>query len=598
MTGLVSMADKTPPAPRPPVEAVVAGTAQLTRDIDRWLHAQATWFTDGLSPVALVGAYLDWSTHLAFSPGKRLELAASAARDLARFALFAWRSALFAQGEDKLIEPLPQDRRFTAESWAKWPFKVIYQAFLLQEQWWHAATTGIAGVTAQHEAVTEFMARQALDTVAPSNFLLTNPEVLERTIATGGGNLMAGWANLIDDWQRAMAGAKPAGAERFEIGKNIAVTPGKVVYRNRLIELIQYEAATATVRPEPILIVPAWIMKYYILDLSPENSLVRYLVAAGFTVFMISWKNPDRGDRDLGLEDYRELGIQSALAAIAAIVPEQKVHAVGYCLGGTLLAIAAAAMARDGDDRLRSMTLFAAETDFTDAGEIRLFINESQISFLEDLMWEEGFLEARHMAQAFQMLRSNDLIWSRLIHDYLMGERRPLNDLMAWNADATRMPYRMHSEYLRSLFLNDELAEGRYQVKGKPIALSDIRVPIFSVGAQRDHVAPWRSVFKIHLLTDTEVTFLLTSGGHNAGIVSEPGHPRRSYQVLTRPAEAPYLDPDRWLATAPTTEGSWWPEWVKWLNARSAKKTAPPAMGNAAGYRPICDAPGTYVHMT
>ncbi len=590
------MTDKLAPTPRSLPVAIGAATTELTQDIDRWLHAQAARFTNGLSPAALVGAYLDWSTHLAFSPGKRLELATQASRDLARFAMFAWRAALFA-GDDKITEPLPQDRRFTAEGWSKWPFKVIYQAFLLQEAWWHAATTGVGGVTSQHEAVTEFMARQALDTVAPSNFLLTNPEVLDQTMRTGGANLVAGWANLVEDWQRTLSGAPPAGAERFVVGKDVAVTPGKVVYRNRLIELIQYEPATAKVRPEPILIVPAWIMKYYILDLSPDNSLVRYLVDAGFTVFMISWKNPDRGDRDLGLDDYRQLGIQAALDAIAAILPDRKVHAVGYCLGGTLLAIAAATMARDGEDRLTSMTLFAAETDFTDAGEIRLFINESQIGFLEDLMWETGFLEARQMAGAFQMLRSNDLIWSRLVHDYLMGERRPLNDLMAWNADATRLPYRMHSEYLRSLFLNDDLAEGHYQVDGRPIALSDIRVPIFSVGAVRDHVAPWRSAFKIHLLTDTEVTFLLTSGGHNAGIVSEPGHPRRSYQVLTRAADAPYLDPDRWLTTAPTTEGSWWPEWVKWLEARSGTKTAPPAMGDRGQYRPITDAPGTYVHM-
>jgi polyhydroxyalkanoate synthase len=573
-----------------------AATSELTRDIDRWLHAQAARFTNGLSPAALVGAYLDWSTHLTFSPGKRVELAAQAVRDLARFAMFAWRAALFA-GDDSIAEPLPQDRRFTAEGWGKWPFKVIYQAFLLQEQWWHAATTGVGGVTAQHETVTEFMARQALDTVAPSNFLLTNPEVLERTIQTGGANLIAGWANLVEDWQRMASGAPPAGAERFVVGRDVAVTPGKVVFRNRLIELIQYEPATAKVRPEPVLIVPAWIMKFYILDLSPDNSLVRYLVAAGFTVFIVSWKNPDRGDRDLGLDDYRTLGIQAALDAIAAIVPDRRVHAVGYCLGGTLLSIAAATMARDSEDRLASMTLFAAETDFTDAGEIRLFINESQIAFLEDMMWETGFLEAHQMAGAFQMLRSNDLIWSRLVHDYLMGERRPLNDLMAWNADATRLPYRMHSQYLRSLFLNDDLAEGRYHVGGRPIALTDIRVPIFSVGAVRDHVAPWRSVFKIHLLTDTEVTFLLTSGGHNAGIVSEPGHPRRSYQVLTRSADDSYLDPDRWLATAPRIEGSWWPEWVKWLEARSQTRTTPPAMGDDGEHRPIADAPGTYVHM-
>jgi len=280
----------------------------------------------------------------------------------------------------------------------------MYQGFLFNQQWWHNATTGIRGVTKQHENMVEFTSRQILDMFSPSNFLLTNPEIMKRTVSNGGMNLVRGFQNFVEDWELTIDGKKPAGAEGFLPGRDVAVTPGKVIYRNRLIELIQYAPATDTVRPEPVLIIPAWIMKYYILDLSPQNSLVKYLTEQGFTVFMISWKNPGPEDRDLHLDDYRTLGVMAALDAIHAVAPDQKVHAVGYCLGGTLLSIAAAAMARDGDDRLKSVTLLAAQTDFTEAGELMLFINESQLSFLEDMMWEQGFLDTTQMAGSFQVL--------------------------------------------------------------------------------------------------------------------------------------------------------------------------------------------------
>jgi polyhydroxyalkanoate synthase len=337
-------------------------------------------------------------------------------------------------------------------------------------------------------------------------------------------------------------------------------------------------------------------MKYYILDLSPDNSMVKFLVDQGHTVFMISWKNPTEEDRDLGMDDYLELGVMQALEAVRSIVPSQPAHSVGYCIGGTLLSIAAAALGRDGKDWLKSMTLFAAQTDFTEAGELMLFIDQSQISYLEDLMWDKGYLDTKQMAGAFQLLRSNDLIWSRVVHDYLMGERTPMIDLMAWNADATRMPYRMHSEYLRKLFLKNDFAEGHFYVGDKPAALTDIHIPIFTVGAERDHVAPWESVYKINLLADTDVTFLLTSGGHNAGIISEPGHPGRHHRIATKHEGEPYVGPDEWFASTEPRDGSWWPTWQAWLAEHSGDRVKPPSTGKAkAGYRQLCAAPGTYV---
>ncbi|MCC6947165.1 MAG: alpha/beta fold hydrolase [Bradyrhizobiaceae bacterium] len=596
-TGFSREPERSPAAGARPHERDSYAVTALADIIDRSLNATVARFSAGLSPAALAEAYLDWATHLAFAPGKRLQLVDKAARKSARFVNYARRCALHGGDAECCIEPLPQDRRFAAEAWHKWPFNLIHQAFLLNQQWWHNATTGVRGVTKQHEAIVEFASRQILDMFSPSNFLLTNPELIGQTARKGGANLVSGFQNLMEDWERAISGRKPVGTEQFQVGRDVAVTPGKVVYQNRLIELIQYAPATGKVRPEPVLIVPAWIMKYYILDLSPRNSLVRYLTEQGFTVFMISWKNPTPDDRDLGMEDYRRLGVMDALDAVNAIIPDRKVHAVGYCLGGTLLSIAAAAMARDSDERLQSITLLAAQTDFTEAGELMLFINESQLAFLEDMMWEQGFLDTKQMAGAFQMLRSNDLVWSYMVRNYLMGERQPMIDLMAWNADATRMPYRMHSEYLRRLFLNNELAEGRYLVDGRPVALTDIRAPIFAVGTERDHVAPWRSTYKIHLLADTdEVTYLLTSGGHNAGIVSEPGRDGRSYRVMTKRAAERYVDPDTWLGQARQQAGSWWPEWIAWLNARSGAPADPPAIGAGEhGYAAVRDAPGEYV---
>jgi polyhydroxyalkanoate synthase len=551
-------------------------------------------YTRAISPAALLLAYVDWIAHLGLSPAKQGELARKAWRKAYRLALYLPRC--FDRDATPCIEPLEQDRRFSHPSWRQFPFNLYSQSFLLTQQWWHNATTEIRGLSRHHEDIVAFVARQLLDMVSPSNFLPTNPEILARTAQTGGFNLYFGALNLLADYERQQAGRPPAGVEKFRPGEAVALTPGRVVFRNRLIELIQYEPTTPTVHAEPILIVPAWIMKYYILDLSPGNSLVRHLVAQGHTVFCISWKNPGAGERDRSMEDYLRMGVMDALGAVTAIVPQRKVHAVGYCLGGTLLAIAAAAMARDNDARLATMTLLAAQTDFSEPGELGLFIEESQMMFLEDMMFDRGFLSEGQMAGAFQLLRSNDLVWSRNVRQYLLGEQVPMTDMMAWNADSTRMPYRMHAQYLRRLFLNNDFAVGRYRVAGKPVAPSDIQLPIFAVGTASDHVAPWRSVWKIHLLTNTEVTFVLTTGGHNMGIVSEPGRPNRSYQVLTLAADGKYVDPDSFLAAAEQHDGSWWPEWQRWLAAHSGEQVDPPALGSAAkGYPPLEPAPGSYV---
>jgi len=566
-----------------------------TRPFDAMSQAALARATSGISPIALAIAYFDWLAHLAGSPGKQQELLRKARRKLTRFSLYAAN----ATGDHvPCIQPLPQDRRFEHPDWQKWPFNLLYQSFLLTQQWWWNATTGVHGVTRHHEQVVTFMVRQWLDMFSPSNFPLTNPEVLNETWRSAGMNLARGAQNFWEDTTRIAAKKPPAGAEAFRVGENVAVTPGKVIFRNRLIELIQYAPSTPTARPEPVLIVPSWIMKYYILDLSPHNSLVKYLVDSGHTVFLISWKNPDAAERDAGMDAYLRSGVLAALDAVAKISQPHKVHAVGYCLGGTILAMTAALLAREGDQRLASVSLLASELDFTEPGELTLFIDEAQIAFLEDIMWTRGYLDGKEMAGAFMLLNSKDLVWSKMVRDYLMGKRAPMSDLMGWNADATRMPFRMHSEYLRQLYLDNELAAGRYRLDGRPIALRDIRWPMFVVGTERDHVSPWKSVYKVHLLTSAEVTFALTSGGHNVGVVNPPenGFPGRGYRVATRMHGERYIDPDMWFAKHERKDGSWWPELVAWLDARSGEPATPPAMGLPdAGLVPLCDAPGTYV---
>jgi polyhydroxyalkanoate synthase len=587
--------EASPPArprcPAPPWPPLV----QSFENLDRLLHAFQARLTAGISLAAVAAARMDRLAHFLNAPGKQLTLAQKAAFDAWQLALYAQRAGVGLEA-DPPFQPGSGDRRFDHPGWQRWPFDVMAQGFLASEAWWDAATTGVRGVTSQHERQVRFLTRQWLDRLAPSNFAFSNPEVIARTVEEGGQNLVRGFGYAVEDALRQIAGQRPVGVEKWVVGKDVATTPGEVVWRNGIMELIQYRPATAQVRPEPVLIVPAWIMKYYILDLRPENSLIRYLVGQGHTVFAISWKNPTDADRHLGLDDYRRSGVVEALRAVRGIVPGARVHACGYCLGGTILAIAAAKLARDGDDWLASLTLLAAQTDFAEAGELMLFIDQSELAYLEDMMWDQGYLDTTQMAGAFMLLRAQDLVWSRIVRQYLLGDREEMTDLMAWNADATRMPARMHGEDRRALFLENRLSRGRYAVEGRPVALTDIRAPIFAVGTEKDHIAPWQSVYKIRLLTDTEVTFVLTGGGHNAGIVSEPGHPGRRFRMARSLAEDAYVAPEDWAAAAPLQEGSWWPAWQAWLAARSGAPTAPPPLGAPEkGWPCLMPAPGSYV---
>ena len=584
---------------------------EKAKALDEMVHSQLSRSSMGLSPISLAMASADWAMHMAASPGRQMVLA-QRAMALAQQAMLA--SAL-PETDDK-GQPIPDlDNRFVDESWHQWPFASLKEGFKASDAWWREAAQ-VDGMSRHNSQVVNFFTRQLVDAMAPSNWLATNPEVIKKARETGGESLRIGFKRLLDDVAESRATANDTSADSeslqpltFEVGKDVAVTPGKVVYRNHLIELIQYLPTTAKVYPEPILIVPSCIMKYYILDLSPSNSMVRYLVSQGHTVFVVSWRNPDASDRDLKMQDYLRMGVMEAMAATKERAKAPRIHALGYCLGGTFLAIVAAALGRKSrgnesrqphrrsDDlpnmpELASVTLLAAQTDFTEPGEMGVFIDDDQLKTLRQDMARTGYFSGRAMAASFQFLNSRDLIWSRSTRRYLLGQEDVDFDMMSWNSDVTRLPARMHSEYLSSMFLNNALAAGQYRVGGEPVALMDIHAPMLVVGTTRDHVSPWRSVYKIHLQTDTQVTFILAAGGHNAGIVSEPGRPRRSYQIACTEDNQGWTDPDDWVANAPLHEGSWWEAMHAWLHERSGKPVAPPAIDPATV---LCDAPGEYV---
>ncbi len=571
-----------------------ASGGELKADVQRHLRAQLAALTGGLAPDDYARAWWEWYLNVATHPPRQAALARSAYEKM----LDSWQFAAQAASGEPLA-PGDQNQGFADPAWNVWPFNVYARAYNNWASWWHQALTH-QGTSDHGLARASFAGRLLIDAASPANFLHTNPELLKKTAAESGQNLIRGLKHWVEDVQRmASGGGRAAANEQFTVGKDVAITPGKVVFRNRLIELLQYSPQTPSVYAEPILITPAWIMKYYILDLSPQNSLVRYLVEKGHTVFMISWKNPDAADRDLGLESYVQLGFLDALAEVRRIVPDHKVHAVGYCIGGTLLTIAAAQLAARHDRSLASVSLFAAQADFSEPGELSVFITPSQIAMLEAMMSKTGVLESERMGAAFALLRSRDLMWGPAVDQYVRGERPKINDLMAWNADGTRMPCRMHSEYLERLYLKNELATGDFTLGGEPVDLKKLRLPMFVVGTETDHVAPWHSVYKLRGLTRSpDYTFLLTSGGHNAGIVSGPVHPRRRHRLITWSDATTTLTADEWHKRAKLHEGSWWPAWERWLTQHSAaKQVAARALpkGSGAGSEALEDAPGQYV---
>lgn len=567
--------------------------------LDQWVHHQLAQLNNGLSPFTLALSALDWSMHLSTSPGRQWILAQQAQQRYVQW--------LEAQASATPTPPDTTDHRFSDPAWKEWPYRAWRDAFLHTSAWWQEAAR-VEGVSRHHQDWVSFMARQYLDMWSPANATLTNPEAIRRASDTWGLSTYLGLHQAMIDWLQdhnpppTQANPQDLAPLPFTVGKDVAITPGEVVFRNDLFELIQYRASTDQVRTEPLLIVPSTIMKYYILDLSPHNSMVRYLVDQGFTVFIMSWRNPTAQDRDLDMDDYLIRGVMTAISQCALASQATRVHTMGYCLGGTFLSIVAALL--DAGKRgarkdwpsnvpeLASVTLLAAQTDFAQPGELGLFIDEDQLRSLRETMDQSGYLSGRQMGGTFQFLNARDLVWSRHVQRHLLGQDSVGNDMMSWNADTTRLPARMHNTYLTQLFLDNALSQGRYRVDNLPVALSDMRAPLMVVGTENDHVSPWRSVFKTTLQSPPDTSFLLTSGGHNAGVVSEPGHRNRHYRLgCTLDSGRTWLDPEQWMDCAQRHEGSWWAAWGEWLHAHSSDTWQDPAPIR----QPICPAPGEYV---
>jgi len=547
-----------------------------------------------LDPLNIGSAFMEMTARLMADPGKLVQAQMSLWHDYMRLWQATTNRMMGIEDSEPVIKPERGDRRFRDPAWEENEvFDYIKQSYLLTANWLRATVNEVEGLDEHTAKKVDFYTRQFADAMAPSNFVMTNPEVLRTTLESGGENLVKGLENLIEDMERG--GISQTDHDAFEVGKNLAVTPGKVVYQNDLMQLIQYTPSTEQVYKTPLLIVPPWINKYYILDLRPKNSFVKWCVDQGFTVFMISWVNPDERLAKKTFENYMTEGPLTALDVVEEITGESQTNMIGYCLGGTLLACTLSYLAAtDQAQRVKAPTFFTTMVDFSEAGELEVFIDEEQITALEEKMREKGYLEGSSMATTFNMLRANDLIWSFVINNYLLGKEPFPFDLLYWNSDSTRMPAQMHSFYLRRMYQENKLIEpGGLTLRDVPIDLGRIKQPAFALATKEDHIAPWKSGYALTRVTGGPVKFSLAASGHIAGVVNPPAAKKYHYWLNARNPK----DPERWLANAVQHDGSWWPEWHKWIEQKSGTAKTEPREPGGGVYTPIEDAPGSYVKM-
>ncbi len=546
------------------------------------------------SPLAIGAAFFEMTARMMADPSRLVQAQLSLWNDY--MTLWQRTAQRFLGGStEPMIEPPQGDRRFRDAAWRdNTLFDFIKQSYLLAARWLQGTVRDVEGIDERTARKVDFYTRQFVDALAPSNFLMTNPEALRATIESRGENLLNGLKNLLDDLERGKGrlAIRMTDLAAFRIGENIAVTPGKVVYQNDLIQLIQYAPTTETVNRRPLLIMPPWINKYYVLDLRPENSFIRWAVAQGHTVFVISWVNPDARLAAKTFADYMLEGPLAALDAIHQATGEREANVIGYCLGGTLLAATLAYMAVKRDKRIKSATFLVTMVDFAEAGELSVFIDEEQLASLEARMNAKGYLEGRDMAQSFNMLRANDLIWSFVVNNYLLGKSAFPFDLLYWNADSTRMPAAMHSFYLRNMYQENRLIEpGGISLDGVPIDLGKVKTPVFLLSTREDHIAPWRSTYAATRIYKGPVKFVLSASGHIAGVVSPPGGKYGHWENDKNPPT-----PEEWLEGAAERPGSWWPAWQRWIG-KYAGGAVPARHPGDGQLTPIEDAPGSYVRV-